>query len=483
MVRWRMGAGLTLAMMAAGCGGTITGPAPTVTPTITLTPRPTATVTRTPRPSHTPTVTATPAPPPGPGANVSFIGLLAADDMPLQPAGFDEQGRAIYESRFGQGPSLVVEGMPGSNHKAVGFSAFEYDPGDPAVLPDLQVLISRPLGNGSPEVCDNTVGNFGGIPAVNPPSYAETQPISNAINDLGCRFNNGANSPGGRGPQDACSLFPDGDYHFINPRSTVQFCGRIATPFAFPQGDTIVTARLRDVAGIVGAAQQIVVRVNPDLGGFPTRSPAPTSRPTLTPTQVPPLGPQGAITYFGISAADSSPVAASGTDAEGRDVYERRFGRGFSLVIEGKTVSGTGRPGLSAFNYDPEDPTLRPDLQVIVSRPLGDGSPTVCDNGNPTFGGVPAIDPPDFSELQAVSDAINDLGCRFDDGTGNPSGRFEPDACTVFSDGTYHFVANDSRVQYCAIIAGPFGFPRGDTIVSARIAGGPVKQIVVRVTG
>jgi hypothetical protein len=404
--------------------------------------------------------------------------------MPLQPVGFDGQGRAIYERRFGQGFSLVVEGKPGSSGRRVGFSAFDYVPDDPTVRPDLQVLISRDLGDGSAEVCDNMLGNFGGVPGVNPPSYEETQRISDAINDLGCRFNDGTGNPGGRGPQDACSLFPDGEFHFINPQSQVQFCARIATPFSFPQGDTIVTARLRDVDEIVGAPQQIVVRVNPDVGTpVATRSPAPTHTPTKTPTPVPPLGPPGQITYFGVSAADSFPVASSGTDSEGRDIYERRFGRGFSLVIEAKAVSGAQAPGLSAFNYDPTDPTVRPDLQVIVSRPLGDGSPTVCDNGNPTFGGVPAVDPPDFGETQTISDAINDLGCRFDDGTGNPSGRYEPDACTLFSDGTYHFVADDSRVQYCAIIAGPFGFPRGDTIVSAHVAGGPVKQIVIRVTG
>ncbi|MBI1817853.1 MAG: hypothetical protein HYR72_22990 [Deltaproteobacteria bacterium] len=474
--RW-MGAWVALGIVAAGCGGTIVG-VPTMTPTVTVT------HTRTRRPTNTPTPTTTPAPPLGPGANVTFFGLAAADDMPLQPIGTDGNGRLIYERRFGQGFSLVVEGRPGISHSPVGLSAFNYSPDDPAVRPDMQMLVSRPLGNGSTTVCDNTLHMFGGVPSVDPANYALTQHISDAINDLGCRFNNGTGNPGGRGPDDACTLFPDGEFHFVDPNSTAQFCGRVASPFGFPEGDTIATVRLSDQQGVVGATRQIVVRVNPNAGTPTTTGmPQPSTTATRTPTPVPPPGGPGEISYFGIAQADAMPLQSVGTDSEGRPVFERRIGRGFILVVEGKPLTGHRTIGNSAFNYDPIDPIVRPDLQVIVSRPLGDGSPTVCDNGDPVFGGVPAVDPPDFAERQATSDAINDLGCRFNDGTGNPSGRAQADACTLFGDGTFHFVDNTSTVQFCAAISGAYGFPRGETLVSARIREGAVRQIVIRITG
>jgi hypothetical protein len=39
----------------------------------------------------------------------------------------------------------------------------------------------------------------------------------------------------------------------------------------------------------------------------------------------------------------------------------------------------------------------------------------------------------------------------------------------VFEDGESHFVNSASTAQFCAVIAEPFGFPIGDTIVTARV--------------
>jgi hypothetical protein len=494
MLRWWIGASAALTMAVAGCGGGVKSGAPTPTRTLTgpsatptETPQATSTVTitRTPRPTSTPIPTATPAPPPVPGGNVTFFGLAAPDDSPLNPIGVDAMGRLIFERRFGQGFVIVVEGRPGLSRAAVGFTAFNHDPDDPAVRPDLQMIVSRPLGDGSFAVCDDAFPSFGGIPSVDPPDFSELQFVSDAINDIGCRFNDGTGNPGGRGAGDACTVFPDGEFHFVDALSTVQFCARVATPFSFPIGDTVVSVRLRDVMGVVGPVRQIVVRINPEAVGTPTntRPPQPSDSPTPTPTPVPAQSDPAEISYFGVASSDASPLDPIGTDDEGRPIFRRALGRGFFLVLEGRPGEGGAPVGRTAFNHDPMDPTIRPDLQVLVSRPLGDGSPTVCDNGIPSFGGVPSVDPPDFSEAQFISDAINDLGCRFNDGTGNPSGRGPEEACTMFSDGQFRFVDPQSTVQFCAIIGTAFSFPLGDTLVTARLSGGPEQQIVVRITG
>ena len=45
--------------------------------------------------------------------------------------------------------------------------------------------------------------------------------------------------------------------------SRVIACSLIAEPFAFPEGDTVVTVRVRDVTGAVGAPRSFVVRISP----------------------------------------------------------------------------------------------------------------------------------------------------------------------------------------------------------------------------
>ena len=45
-------------------------------------------------------------------------------------------------------------------------------------------------------------------------------------------------NPRGVTNEDACTFFPDGDYHFVDPSSTVQFCTSSASPArgGFPRG-------------------------------------------------------------------------------------------------------------------------------------------------------------------------------------------------------------------------------------------------------
>lgn len=246
--------------------GTATStPIPTRTGTVTRTPTRTgtstrtATITMTPSITRTPTQTGTPTATPRPGADVTFVGLARPDDTLLAPIGATNQGWPIYERPLGYLFTVVVEAKPGPSRLPVGLNAFRYDPLDPSVRPDLEIIVSRPLGDGSPAVCDNMLPMLGGVPAAS--SFNLTQPISDAINDFACRFVNGAGTPGGRAAGSQCTLFADGEFHFADSRSTAQFCAGIAAPFGFTLGDTVVTVRVQDASGIPGPPASFVVRV------------------------------------------------------------------------------------------------------------------------------------------------------------------------------------------------------------------------------
>lgn len=187
--------------------------------------------------------------------------MARANDTTIAPSGTTAQGWPIYERPFGHSFSLVIEAKPGPSRRPVGLNAFRSSPFDPATRPDLEIIVSRPLGNGSLDVCDDMLPLLGGVPAS--PSFDLTQPISNAINDLACRFVNGGGEPGGRRAADACTVFGDGEYRFVEPTSTVQFCALISEPFGFPLGDTVVSVRVRDSTGAPGPPASFVVRVLP----------------------------------------------------------------------------------------------------------------------------------------------------------------------------------------------------------------------------
>jgi hypothetical protein len=186
---------------------------------------------------------------------------VRANDEVVPPSGTTTQGWPIYVRPFGFSFSLVVEGKPGPSRRPVGLNAFRSDLEDATVRPDLEIIVSRPLGNGSLEVCDDMLPLIGGIPASQ--GFQETQGVSNAINDLACRFVNGSGVPGGRRANEACTVFGDGEFGFVVEASTVQFCALIAEPFSFPVGDTVVSARVRDSSGQPGPAASFVVRITP----------------------------------------------------------------------------------------------------------------------------------------------------------------------------------------------------------------------------
>ncbi len=216
----------------------------------------------------------------------------------------------------------------------------------------------------------------------------------------------------------------------------------------------------------------------PTIAATFTRTPTETF--TLTPTPAVPVGP--VITYFGLATAADETIAPSGEVIDGAPVYTRRFGSGFSIVVE----AGPGasfRP-VAPFTFNASG---SPDFQIQVDRPLGNGSGEVCDDTPPVLGGVPAIAPPMFSTDQDVVDTLNDLSCRFVDGQNRTIGRnCSGDPCLIMRNGSFGCAGDDSTVQFCGLVSQNLTFPDGDTLVSARTRDsfgnvGPVAQIIVRI--
>lgn len=186
--------------------------------------------------------------------------MARADGRVVNTIGPDGHGYLTYV-RSPSGFLIYIEAKPGVSRRPVGTVTFESDASDPNVLPDLQIVVSRPLGNGSLAVCDRGPAPdrlLGGVPAVDPPTFGGSQAASNAINDLSCRFDVRSDS------SVACTRDPFQQVGiFVGQGSTVQFCSSpsVGTEIAFPPGDTILTARVRDVLGQPGHPVSIVVRV------------------------------------------------------------------------------------------------------------------------------------------------------------------------------------------------------------------------------
>jgi len=191
------------------------------------------------------------------------------------------------------------------------------------------------------------------------------------------------------------------------------------------------------------------------------------------------VGPE--VTFAGIARADGKPIERDSVTRSGIPVYTNFVGSGFMMVIEARTGFSQLEVGRSIFRYEPDDPTARPDLEVQVDRPLGDGSKEVCDALPPKFGGIPAIKPANFAETPEISAAINDLTCRFE-----VFGESEY-SCTVNNAGEFHFLNDKSEVQFCMVVARKWNFPDGDTTVSVRLRDregnpGPVSKFILRKT-
>jgi hypothetical protein len=159
-------------------------------------------------------------------------------------------------------------------------------------VPNLQIESTANMGNGNNPVC-GPGGGFnvnGGIPGVNPPNFAPTPAIINALQSFAVWFTYIQSSG------QACTFAPGGGgYAYVNSLATAQFCDPMSLPQAFPQGDSLLTVQATDAGGNVGPTAQIIVRVftwTPTPTKTPTQPTAtPTARPTATPTRTQPFGP------------------------------------------------------------------------------------------------------------------------------------------------------------------------------------------------
>jgi hypothetical protein len=503
---------------------------PTPSPTRSSTASPTLSPTRsaTATPPRTRTPTRTPTAPPGPV--VRYFGLTRSDDVPIDPIGTTPEGIPIFSRPQGFGFNIVVEAARGPSNNQVGADTFVPDLSGP---PDLQIIASRPLGDGSDAVCDSTGPNAGGVPGLQPPSFLPTESVIRILNDFGCRFVDGSGAPRGRGTQEACTRVPpEMDFRFVAPDSSLQFCASVTRAIEFPPGDTLLTVRVLDEtspdappgSGLPGPTARIIVRIGDANTPTATVTPSPTRTPTSaatatstqanssrTPTRSPtgqsgtvtpsrtatrsptasrtpsatptPSGVDRApiVTFFGVARADGTLVEPTEFTPAGVPVYARPLGAGFTVVVEAKPGPSGSAVGISTYQSDLAD---LPDLQVVASRALGNGSSDVCDYRLPAAGGVPGVDPPRFDDVNVV----NDLACRFRDGTDEPRGRALADACVLFDNGAFGFVRPDSSVQFCALVDRAWQFPPGETLLSVRVrdsAGNlsAVSQIIVRVEG
>jgi hypothetical protein len=174
----------------------------------------------------------------------------------VTPTARDAAGRPVFARAQGQNMTIVLEARRGA--RPLGHSA--YDPG--GGQRGVEFLVSRPLGDGSPAVCDFTPPTSGGVPGIDPPEFSDQPEVQHAIDDLGCRVSDGAGAPVARVEQNACTrMDPSFEYGFVEASSELQYCLPIAKAWSFPVGDTIVVAHVRDTAGTVSATREIVVRV------------------------------------------------------------------------------------------------------------------------------------------------------------------------------------------------------------------------------
>lgn len=236
------------------------------TPTPTQSPMPTAT--------QIPTRTATATRPPSAGPIITYFGVTTMDGVAMQPTETTEDGLLVFRRPVGAGFLVVVEARSGNSGGVLGQCNSSYDEFSPALIPDIQILANRALGQGNPAVCDGpatpptgfncgdrppNLTPFGGIPAIDPPDFdAGTRAVADALNDFGCRMQFTGSSP------EACTKSTSGNNRFVNTRSTGQFCsaGTVsAGDMLFHRGDTILTARWRDQNGNVSDPVRIVVRI------------------------------------------------------------------------------------------------------------------------------------------------------------------------------------------------------------------------------
>jgi hypothetical protein len=177
-----------------------------------------------------------------------------------------ENGIPVYTVVDPRAGMIVVEGYkrPGGNdfHNPLMMYLAGTD-----TRPDVWIEANNNMGNGSSTVCDGGAPppTGGGIPGINPIRFFDPTPavnlmITHALQDFACRFTIVNNPPQITNP---CTRTGTGSPAQVNSLSQMQVCDQVAQIEAFPTGDTVLTLRLQDNAGLLGPTAQIIIRVIP----------------------------------------------------------------------------------------------------------------------------------------------------------------------------------------------------------------------------
>ncbi len=263
------------------------------------------------------------------GPVITAMGIANASNAVQRPIGYDEAGRPVFHQQFGHSLTLVIEGRAGANRQNPGPYPAPYFVNAELHDPDLQVIVSRPLGNGDPTICDTFLPELGGVPATEPFAFQDTAPALDIIHDLGCRFFDGAGQLVARQSSlEACTTSDEGfGFGYIDRNSRLQFCGMINPAWAFPTGDTLVAARLKDArTEEFGTPREIVVRVGPATPVTPTptatafanatRTAPRTPTPTATRTRTATSRPSATATRTRTATRTPTPTATGPTPTE-----------------------------------------------------------------------------------------------------------------------------------------------------------------------
>jgi hypothetical protein len=199
-------------------------------------------------------------------------------------------------------------------------------------------------------------------------------------------------------------------------------------------------------------------------------TPTPTRTPSRTPTATIPLpfGPQ--ILFFGIATADNHVIPPTETLADGTPLFDFPNDFGFIIVVEARAGTSRAQPAKCGIvgpggGLTGQCPSGRSAVELLFSRPLGNGSPAVCDESPPNPGGVPAVPSLTFDNSQMVTDVINDIGCRMDFHATSDT------ACTFNALDNYSYVSSLATLQYCSspVVGNEVAFPSGITMVKVQV--------------
>ena len=273
-----------------------------------------------------------------------FCCEFSCQQTPTPTPEFDGAGRRVFRRSIGQFLMVVEAGLGTSNRNVGSEGVFSGNTivtiTDPSGKPSMMMLADHDLGNGSLQIDCRTLplGGVRGFPALDFNGGAD---VNTALTDMACRFEFAQSS------MFACTRDNFGNFAFLNPLSTRQFCFQVGNVADFPTARTTVAVQLRDTSGNIGPRYEFVVVVDPNAVTPPPGTPTSTPTPTATPR---PVNISGSVRYY----ASNGPVPNATVRASGS-------------VTRSATTQSTG-----AYSFT----GIPPGTVTIEPRKIGDfGSP------------------------------------------------------------------------------------------------------------